>query len=255
MGVAIAGVDSDDEAQPFIRRRTRRDLGCILPLDILKAAKAQGRKVIFVSMGTVVTADWTWNNRTFSALSGKELCQSVYRAVFELFGDKGVADESADTAGSCGSYLIVVAVGKDREADALEDIEAPGNAICRSFVPQLEVLGMKPVFFITHGGQNSCMESLNAGVPMVVCPGLADQPRNAAKVEKFGFGLVAAPPAPDSEKDAAAFQREVKDTIEKLIWSHDRYQAAVDDVAARLRQLDIVTAASNAILEVGGIEL
>ena len=43
--------------------------------------------------------------------------------------------------------------------------------------------------FVTHGGQNSFMESMFVGTPLVVCPGFADQPANGAKAQAMKVGL------------------------------------------------------------------
>ena len=48
---------------------------------------------------------------------------------------------------------------------------------------------MKPRVFVTHGGQNSFMESMFVGTPLVVCPGFADQPANGAKAQAMKVGL------------------------------------------------------------------
>jgi len=42
--------------------------------------------------------------------------------------------------------------------------------------------------FITHGGYNSVREALRAGTPMVVVPGILDQPHNGARVAELGLG-------------------------------------------------------------------
>uniref|UniRef100_A0A0M3HJY8 glucuronosyltransferase n=1 Tax=Ascaris lumbricoides TaxID=6252 RepID=A0A0M3HJY8_ASCLU len=38
--------------------------------------------------------------------------------------------------------------------------------------------------FVTHGGQNSVIESTNAGIPMICVPLFGDQMRNAKMAEK-----------------------------------------------------------------------
>lgn len=43
--------------------------------------------------------------------------------------------------------------------------------------------------FITHGGLLSITESVHRGVPMVVIPIFADQPKNAKQAETAGFGV------------------------------------------------------------------
>lgn len=71
----------------------------------------------------------------------------------------------------------------------LSDLTNPSES--KSFTPHLEpnteliskveILKAKVDLFLTHGGQNSFMESLMAGTPVVVCPGFADQIANAMR--------------------------------------------------------------------------
>ena len=54
-----------------------------------EAAAASGRQVVYVSMGTVVTSDHAehgWGATSGSGITGQQLCQSVYRAVFDELG-------------------------------------------------------------------------------------------------------------------------------------------------------------------------
>ena len=57
-------------------------------------------------------------------------------------------------------------------------------------VPQLDMLSLSDLM-ITHGGHNSVKECLQAGVPMLVYPLnlKVDQPGNAVRVYKAGYGL------------------------------------------------------------------
>lgn len=56
----------------------------------------------------------------------------------------------------------------------------------REVVLGLQVLKAGVDLFLTHGGQNSFMESLMAGTPVVVCPGFGDQIANAMRAEMTG---------------------------------------------------------------------
>jgi UDP:flavonoid glycosyltransferase YjiC (YdhE family) len=106
--------------------------------------------------------------------------------------------------------------------------------------PQLAVLERASVF-VTHGGANSVMESLHAGVPMLVIPHAFEQPVRAYFVEKSGAGLSADP--------ATIEPSPCRTLIDKLLGSaHIRERAqqiggvyrsldGARDVAARLESL------------------
>ena len=78
--------------------------------------------------------------------------------------------------------------------------------------------------FLTHGGQNSFMEALSTGVPVVVCPGFSDQPMNAQKAVDLGVGLKVDRPFPEHGEEAMAAAE---------------YRA---DIAAALLHVDMVPA-------------
>jgi MGT family glycosyltransferase len=82
---------------------------------------------------------------------------------------------------------VLLSIG--HRTDPAELGELPPNAIVRSSVPQLAVLA-RAELFVTHGGMNSACESLVHGVPMVIYPQTADQPRVAARLEQLGAGVV-----------------------------------------------------------------
>lgn len=65
------------------------------------------------------------------------------------------------------------------------------NIRLETFVPQWDVLAFsKVVVFVSHCGANSLYEALLNGVPIVCCPGKADQPANAARVESTNAGVL-----------------------------------------------------------------
>lgn len=68
---------------------------------------------------------------------------------------------------------------------------AASNLRLVGFAPQWALLShTKVVSFITHCGANSVYEALLNDVPMVCCPGMADQPCNAARIVSAGAGLL-----------------------------------------------------------------
>jgi UDP:flavonoid glycosyltransferase YjiC (YdhE family) len=62
------------------------------------------------------------------------------------------------------------------------------NILVAPFVPQRELLGHADLF-ITHAGFGAVRESLDAGVPVVALPVLADQPANASRLAELGLGV------------------------------------------------------------------
>jgi len=58
------------------------------------------------------------------------------------------------------------------------------------WVPQLFLLKRASVA-VTHGGLNSIMESVNFEVPMIIVPGMRDQPGNAARAVYQNIALTA----------------------------------------------------------------
>ncbi len=65
----------------------------------------------------------------------------------------------------------------------------PSHVVVVPYAPQLQVLARARVF-ITHGGANSVMESLHAGVPLLQSPVCNDQWLQARFVQASGVGRV-----------------------------------------------------------------
>jgi hypothetical protein len=68
----------------------------------------------------------------------------------------------------------------------------PKNWKVERFAPQLYLLASGKIsVFVSHCGSNSVNESLLNKVPIVCCPGFADQPGNAVRIENVGVGKIA----------------------------------------------------------------
>lgn len=218
----------------------------------LQAASAVGRPVVLASMGTVITGDspdFGWNVRPCGlsgrrqGLTGRELCQASWGAAFDTFGSTA-ADEGA---------LLVVSLGP--QPDALEGLCPPPNAVCLPVVPQVDVLKAGVSVFLTHGGQNSFTEGLAAGVPLVVCPGFADQPVNARKAERLGVGLKVDRPVPPEGGEAAATAAYRAETAAALrrVAEEPTFRQAAQQCAERLRQAGGVPRAVHLVLQAAGL--
>ncbi|EOD38763.1 hypothetical protein EMIHUDRAFT_224168 [Emiliania huxleyi CCMP1516] len=214
----VEGAPSPTPLPPF-----RSDVGDTsgAALAAVREASALGAPVLYVSLGTVLTSDLPfngWNSREKDGarefgITGKQLVQSVLRAAFEEFGAPDEAEPArrgsvSDLACVCrGEPLLVCSTGP--QPDALEGLTVPPNAVCRSYIPQVDLLSSGAVgMFVTHGGQNSFTESMANGVPLVVVPGFGDQPVNGRKAERLGLGVAVPRPQEDS---AAVIEEYVRD--------------------------------------------
>ena len=65
----------------------------------------------------------------------------------------------------------------------------PHNVVVRRRVPQLAVLKHAQAF-VTHGGMNSVLESLAAGVPMVLAPRSREQRATSRRLVALGAGVL-----------------------------------------------------------------
>lgn len=79
---------------------------------------------------------------------------------------------------------LVLSVG-----ELVDQIEPSENCQVYRYAPQRAILERADVF-ITHGGANSFMETIAAGVPMLLSPMCNDQFHQAYFTERSGIGLV-----------------------------------------------------------------
>ena len=211
------------------------------PMDRVRQAHAEGRPLVMCSLGTVITSDlprhYGWAHRAVNPFTGKagatgkEFSQAIWRALFlELGRDNRVVDPHADEP------LLIVSVGY--QSDALEGLSVPGNAICRGSIPQVELLAMRPHVFVTHAGQNSIMESLRMGVPMLTVPRQHDQPSNADRLEMLGAAVAVAPPEDGTPGCLEAYTSAVRAGLRRVL--HDatgerQFAACAARIGAEIR--------------------
>nr|WP_202130164.1 glycosyltransferase [Rathayibacter iranicus] len=144
---------------------------------------------------------------------------------------------------SFGSFLSVREDVLARVVAALAEVEAEGRPVrvalavgatapsalgripdgwlVRGFLPQVTLL-RRADLAVSHGGNNSVTEAMNAGVPLVVLPFSTDQFAGAAALEDAGVAAVLDPNSatPDQLADAArrmlALNGEARDRLDAL---------------------------------------
>ena len=117
--------------------------------------KLKGKKVIYISLGTVHN-----NNLLF------------YKKCIEAFTKK--------------EYMVIMSVGHVVDINELSNV--PGNFIIRTSVPQQQLLEHVSLF-ITHAGMNGVNEALCCGVPMLLFPHQIEQKMIAKRVNELGVGI------------------------------------------------------------------
>jgi MGT family glycosyltransferase len=85
---------------------------------------------------------------------------------------------------------VVVTVGRANDPDRWGP--QPENVHIAQFIPQSQLLPFCDIV-VTHGGFGTVTGALNAGLPMVLLPILADQPYNTACCAHLGTGLAVTP--------------------------------------------------------------
>lgn len=125
-----------------------------------------GQKIVYVSLGTVVTKN-LWDNVP-------EVRSFVQRILNQLVKDFGNKKE----------YHVIVSTGRTPH----EVIQhPPSNFQVFERVPQVAVLKKADVF-VTHAGGNSVNEAIDSEVPMVAIPFFGDQHLCAWDIEKLKIG-------------------------------------------------------------------
>ncbi|MDC7975264.1 MULTISPECIES: macrolide family glycosyltransferase [Bacillus] len=116
------------------------------PLELLK-----GKKVIYISMGTLL-----------------EGLEPFFNTCIDAFSDF--------------DGIVVMAIGDRNDRSKIK--KAPDNFIIASYVPQSEILSETDVF-ITHGGMNSVHDAIYFKVPFVIIPHDKDQPMIAQRLTEI----------------------------------------------------------------------
>ena len=109
-----------------------------------------------------------------------------------------------------------------------------------AWVPQRRLLAHPKVkLFVSHGGLSSVSEAVDATMPLLLVPLMADQPRNAFFLQDQGAGVVVRPQGMTRE--------DVRDAAKKILADHAGFQRASAKIRAvsahmggRLRGAEVI---------------
>ncbi|KQR82299.1 glycosyltransferase [Sphingomonas sp. Leaf343] len=163
-----------------------------------------GRPLVFCSLGTL---------------------QGSRRAVFAKI---------ADACARIGARAVIAHGGG---LSAEEEATLPGDPLVRAFWPQRAVLRHSAAA-VLHGGFNSVLDALAAGVPMIVLPIAFEQPGTAARVAHLGAGRIVSP--------TRASARDIATALADVIGS-PHYRAAARRLSGEIATAGGAPAAAAAV--------
>jgi len=135
-------------------------------LSVINEILSKGRKLVYVSLGTVVGQEaWSLNIIPF------------FKNVIQAFQEHP-------------EYFVVLAVGERTPISILNEGTQPfpSNFVIQQVVPQKQLVKLSYIF-ISHVGNNGFNEALYFGTPILAVPIFGDQNINAATVERLGLGV------------------------------------------------------------------
>jgi UDP:flavonoid glycosyltransferase YjiC (YdhE family) len=141
-------------SQPLSSTWHRLD-SCVRTTDepyTLPTQLAEGGKLLYLSLGSLGSADTDLMHRLISLLADTE-------------------------------YRVIVSMGP-----RAEELELAPNMTGAEFLPQPSILPIVDLV-VTHGGNNTVTESFHFGKPMVVLPLFWDQHDNAQRLQETGYGV------------------------------------------------------------------
>ncbi len=171
----------------------------------------------------------------FERLNGKPLIYATFGTILtaapELF--RVVSEVAADL-----DAQVVISLGGRGDVADFRDL--PGNPIVVHYAPQAAILQRSTLTFC-HAGNNTVLESLACGVPVLAVPIWGDQPGVAARLVRSGAGE-----AMELKHIKRARLREVCERLlreESYRKNAKRIGRSIEEAGGELRAADVIEAA------------
>jgi UDP:flavonoid glycosyltransferase YjiC (YdhE family) len=144
-------------------------------LDYARAVPPAGRWMALESCVRPPEAEWP---------PGEDPRPLIYLSLGSLgSADTALMQRLIDALAGCEDLQVIVSLGPQHELLAL-----PGHMDGAEYLPQTAILPQAAVA-ITHGGNNTVTECVHFGTPMVALPLFWDQYDNAQRVHELGYGV------------------------------------------------------------------
>lgn len=125
---------------------------------------------------------------------------------------------------------VLLTTGRDVDPAALDPL--PPDVRAERWAPQAEAIA-EAALVVCHGGSGTVLGALAAGVPLVMAPLFADQPRNARLVERAGAGLRVEGDRAAGAAAALASAEQIRAAVEQAL-ADPRLRPAAARIAAEL---------------------
>jgi zeaxanthin glucosyltransferase len=145
-------------------------------------------------------------------------------------------------AGGCHRLGLALTIAHGGKLESRTAASLPGRPRVESFVPQRAVLAASAAT-VCHGGLNTVLDALAAGVPLVVVPLAFEQGAIAARVERSGAGVVIPRRRLTAASAAAALREVLSDASYR-----ERAEALRDEIASAggvARAADLIESATR----------
>jgi len=140
-------------------------------------------------------------------------------------------------AAACAAIGARAVIGHGGGLSEAEETALPGDPLVRAFWPQSSVL-QQCAAAVLHGGFNTVLDALAAGVPIVALPIGFEQPATAARLARLGAARVLSPRRLGVAELARALQQVVLEPA---------YRDAASSIAAEIKASGGAAEAATAI--------
>lgn len=130
-----------------------------------------------------------------------------------------------------------------------EHLDVAQNVHVESWVAQEDAFAEASIV-ICHGGSGTTMGALAAGVPLILLPLFADQPTNAALVQKAGAGIVVGDGGESADSNSKNVEKQmalVGGAIDQIL-TNPKFRDAANSLAHEIRGADSLTSLVNRIV-------